>query len=942
MAVVDGRTLLDNANAVTNWGTFPADATAPNSDGDTVKFGSASVAFTADDTGGGEGICYDNGGGRDYTGEVLYMWMNLANPDLMETKADGGIKIRAAGTTISNFVERYIDGSDTYSGGWKMMVVDMDDLVANPDATGGTPPADATSLQFVGIVVDLITGAMPKMQDNLFIDASWVLAKGTPGIRVENGTFDWADVVAAGDEFDTTKAWGHVFEESGDIRLSSSIEFGDAASTSTTTFLDTAGRNIKFVEPNNKLPDDLFAVTFVGNGTGTTDIDFGAVVGTGDSRQGIGGTNWDSEGPAYTMDGETDIADLDTLNFYGGSINRSGACSFSGSTKTDLIGVTFNECGEIQPNDAECLNNFLIAPSNRGIEMLTTHTMKNITCVAGSNVNEVATFGTRTNNDDGTPTAPETFTHTVATGQVDVALLVMVGFEHTSDTLNGVTYGEVGTPASVLTFSLEQIGTVSNGTTLTVEAWILYDPPENVAHTISLQFSAAPDNVGVSCYNLEGVNRFSELAVFSGTASAATAISTDATDQSTSSYTVDMVYVDVSGPGTTFDATGGDATETRDVAVSTEAAYATSEDTAGVGDRTHDWTWTGSANAAQLVVSVPSIGLEHAIHFPTASDYSITTDAINFFGFGAAGTPKWHGENSGLNADVTINPTNGSDPLGTEFENTNAGTVTVNPAAVTTTIHVTDEDGGDFENARVLLEADDAAGDLPFYENVTITSSGATATVTHTAHGFSSGEISVIRGANEPEYNSAFVVTVTGANSYTYTISGSPASPATGNRLSTGQDETSYDDSPATEGTFSGGTGHAVSDVITLLKSIAVTVDAVSSGVVTQFTVDSTDTLGGITAGDTLTQVSTTGSGLAFSLTPDTDNLTVNATGGLIDGLTNASGNVSIAKGFTVDQAVRGYVRKSTASPRYKSFPLSFTIDKDLNSTQNVMMIIDE
>jgi hypothetical protein len=91
--------------------------------------------------------------------------------------------------------------------------------------------------------------------------------------------------------------------------------------------------------------------------------------------------------------------------------------------------------------------------------------------------------------------------------------------------------------------------------------------------------------------------------------------------------------------------------------------------------------------------------------------------------------------------------------------------------------------------------------------------------------------------------------------------------------LITAQDETSYDNSPTTEGTFSGGTGHAATDVITLDDDwTTVTVDAVSSGVVTQFTVNSTKGRSA-TSGTAMTQSSTTGSGTGFSLTPDTDNI---------------------------------------------------------------------
>ena len=61
-----------------------------------------------------------------------------------------------------------------------------------------------------------------------------------------------------------------------------------------------------------------------------------------------------------------------------------------------------------------------------------------------------------------------------------------------------------------------------------------------------------------------------------------------------------------------------------------------------------------------------------------------------------------------------------------------------------------------------------------------ITRSGATATVTVTAHGYATGDMVVIQAANETEYNGTFIITVTGSNTFTYTVTGTPASPATG------------------------------------------------------------------------------------------------------------------------------------------------------------------
>ncbi len=49
-----------------------------------------------------------------------------------------------------------------------------------------------------------------------------------------------------------------------------------------------------------------------------------------------------------------------------------------------------------------------------------------------------------------------------------------------------------------------------------------------------------------------------------------------------------------------------------------------------------------------------------------------------------------------------------------------------------------------------------------------ITCAGSTATVTQTTHGYTTGDLVTIAGANETEYNGEKQITVTGANTYTY------------------------------------------------------------------------------------------------------------------------------------------------------------------------------
>lgn len=68
-----------------------------------------------------------------------------------------------------------------------------------------------------------------------------------------------------------------------------------------------------------------------------------------------------------------------------------------------------------------------------------------------------------------------------------------------------------------------------------------------------------------------------------------------------------------------------------------------------------------------------------------------------------------------------------------------------------------------------------------FIDITSITRTSTTATVTTTAnHGLTNNDTVVIVGANQNEYNGTYTITVTGVNTFTYTVSGTPATPATG------------------------------------------------------------------------------------------------------------------------------------------------------------------
>ena len=107
------------------------------------------------------------------------------------------------------------------------------------------------------------------------------------------------------------------------------------------------------------------------------------------------------------------------------------------------------------------------------------------------------------------------------------------------------------------------------------------------------------------------------------------------------------------------------------------------------------------------------------------------------------------------------------------------------PSTVATTITVQDlATGFVIEGANVLVWVTDNAN--YFYQaSVSITGSGTTATVSHTAHGLISGDYVIIKGVtNDDDYNGAFEVTVTNENQYTYTATETlDSSPATGTSI---------------------------------------------------------------------------------------------------------------------------------------------------------------
>ena len=184
--------------------------------------------------------------------------------------------------------------------------------------------------------------------------------------------------------------------------------------------------------------------------------------------------------------------------------------------------------------------------------------------------------------------------------------------------------------------------------------------------------------------------------------------------------------------------------------------------------------WDSATNLEKAVFS----GNSRAIVFEAITGTPFTFTNLSF----SNNTNDVRNESGGA---ITINVIGGTAPT---VENSGVGSATtlvIDP--VTTSLTVKDiVSGANVPNARVLAMASDGTGPLAYQKTTTITRSGATATATCTAHGMLTDGYAVVKGASQQEYNGVFQVTVTDANTFTYQVTGAPATPATGTIVTTG------------------------------------------------------------------------------------------------------------------------------------------------------------
>jgi hypothetical protein len=175
---------------------------------------------------------------------------------------------------------------------------------------------------------------------------------------------------------------------------------------------------------------------------------------------------------------------------------------------------------------------------------------------------------------------------------------------------------------------------------------------------------------------------------------------------------------------------------------------------------------------------VKGANAHHAIEFGTTSPTSMTLTNVTLTGFNAANAAN----DSAIHfkrttGTVTLTITGGTSPS----YKTAGATIVIVTSSRTIKAIAQKADGTKIQSARVFLKtAATASGGFPYNATVTITNSGTTATVSHTAHGMLTNDKVVISGASLPANNGVWTITKTTDDAYTYTMGSSPGSNPTG------------------------------------------------------------------------------------------------------------------------------------------------------------------
>ena len=357
----DNRTNISTGESATNWEDISGTAHTVDTEISYDTY-TGSIGLYATTT--RDGIFYNNTTTGLFTsGDHAYLLVNCGIVSLLDTKVNGGMTVRVTGATATDWAEFELFGSDewpsAFDGGWIQIVVDIDELLANPTNTNGTPPT-VGNIQRFGVTFITAT-VMPRMADNCWAGGFKRLPANTPAIIVEGrngGTVDWdlTSVAAVAQ-----------------VQLSAVLKPGPGGSftcrgpvqigiNDTTTHAFNETNKTLLWDTQEVMLDGFYSLSALGNSGGTTNVTFGIKTGTGNDATGAQGGVIQAEDGSARWNMDFDDPNVDGVNFYGATMIHGGTFQLD-DPAVDIASVSMVDCDKAHLSNANVVRLSVVAPN---------------------------------------------------------------------------------------------------------------------------------------------------------------------------------------------------------------------------------------------------------------------------------------------------------------------------------------------------------------------------------------------------------------------------------------------------------------------------------------------------------------------------------------------------------------------------------------------------
>lgn len=371
LAVTTDLTSLTDAETVpSGWVAIGAQSFALEPD--FFVQGSNSVSRAVSGAGTEKGMWFNNGSGLDFSSagahykKLIYIWMRVNTSALIDTMANGGLKIWV-GTSTTNYATFTVGGSDfgiPDNEGWICYVIDPS---LTPTASGGSG-LNLASIQYIGGTIKTTTTAKGQNFGIDRISYGRGIIKGTGTATTGKGFTDLSDWDWSTNR---TNRYGPLTVKGGIIYCKGLIQIGDNTGTLATSFTSNdevlvweqpmyynGTSRVKAVPDADAVGRNYFGIDIVGNATGATNVTIGTIVGTSAGRSGSSfqaALNSSLSTPARPVcrftASDTNVTSLKIYSSTFRNFERtspSNAFDMTNRISTDeCFGNTFDGCGRI-------------------------------------------------------------------------------------------------------------------------------------------------------------------------------------------------------------------------------------------------------------------------------------------------------------------------------------------------------------------------------------------------------------------------------------------------------------------------------------------------------------------------------------------------------------------------------------------------------------------